>query len=165
MAWHTPDRPEEHPIDPRALGYRKISAVVVAMIVSALACAWVLAVRWDVLEYSGPPWLWIGANAVAPYAGLALGGLAALAGLLDKLFGGYFETHLGKGLAALVLAVLVLWPRYAPSGVLVYSTTETLRGEGRVLLCVYLRLDADTEEVMVTGAPRGRVCPRFNWPH
>lgn len=162
MAWHMPDRPEAQPIDPRLFGQGSMSGAVLTLYLSILACVWVLLTRWQVVNYFGPAWLWWAANVIAPYLGLGLGALAMLVGLLDRLFGGYFETHLGKGFVALVLAVLVLWPRYAPTGMLVYSATETLRSKERVLQCVYLRIDGSTETVTHYT---GRFCPRYNWPN
>lgn len=164
MAWYTPDRPEERPLDPSVLGHRSLSGAVVSMVLCAIACAWILAVRWNLIDLFGPPWLWAAANLIAPYAGLALGGMAVLAGILDRLFGGFFETHLAKGFVALVLAVLVLWPRYAPTGMLVYATTETSRGGVRTAHCVYLRLDGGTEDVKFATARSAPFCPRFNRP-
>lgn len=162
MAWHMPDRPESQPIDASALGRGSMSGAVLALYVSMIGCFWVLLTRWQVVNDVAPAWLWWAANVIAPYLGLGLGALAMLIGLLDRLFGGYFETHLSKGFVALVLAVLVLWPRYAPTGMLVYSAAETLRSKERVLHCVYLRLDGSTETVTLYTS---RVCPRYNWPN
>lgn len=171
MSWFTPDRPSGQPIDPGSLGGRAGGGSVV-LILSIIACLWVLLTRWGFLNFIGGGWLWIAANAVAPYAAVGFGALAFATGLIDRLFGGFRETHMGKGLIALALGVLVLWPRYAPTGLHVYTAEETVRrtdGSGtprreRVLHCVYLRLDLKTEQVSYAAGPYGQACPRLNWP-
>ena len=171
MSWFTPDRPSGQPIDPGSLAGRAGGGSVV-LIVSILACLWVLLTRWGLLNVVGEGWLWVAANVAVPYAGLGFGAIALVSGLIDRLFGGFRQTPMGKGFLALALGILVLWPRYAPTGLHVYTAQETVRSadengaarKERIVHCVYLRLDLGTEEVSFTANPYAQACPRFNWP-
>ena len=171
MSWFTPDRPSGQPIDPGSLAGRAGGGSV-ALILSILGSLWVLLTRWGLLNFVGEGWLWLAASAVAPYAGIGFGTLALVSGLIDRLFGGFRQTHMGKGFLALALGILVLWPRYAPTGLHVYTAQETVRRadengaarKERIVHCVYLRLDLATEQVSYTAGTQAHACPRFNWP-
>ena len=179
MSWLTPDRPLAQPIDPEDFVRRRTGGTV-PLLISGAACLWVLLTRWGVIDFTGGGILWVGANVVAPYVALGIGGFVTLAGLLDRLLGGSYATLL-KGLIPLVLGVLVLWPRYAPTGVLIESSEETVRHPDitvgrwvggrfqgpyqneRILHCRYRSLKGE-QQVTFRANRYAQECPFFNWP-